>query len=108
MRVRKYRNKAQQHDAVPATLRAYEAEHLLSGFRDTSAMAVRYVVSKGCVYCGGCVAECPAGAVRMTSRGAVIDQDVCTGCGLCYDNCVAEAIEKLEQPAGVSGRENHD
>ena len=71
-------------------------------------MVVRYVVKNGCVYCGGCASECPVGAARITNRGAVIDPAKCTGCGVCFENCVAEAIERVETPEDSLKGKGHD
>ena len=53
-----------------------------------------YEVNRGCTYCGGCVMECPIRAIRMTPKGAVINQEKCIKCGRCVDNCASEAITK--------------
>ena len=46
-----------------------------------------------CTGCGSCVDECPAEAITMSDDDiAVIDQDECTECGSCVDACPAEAI----------------
>jgi len=58
-------------------------------------MKTRYSVKRGCRFCGTCISECLAGAIRMTTSGAIIDQEKCTGCGRCYKNCASEAIEQL-------------
>ena len=63
---------------------------------DTSKRT-KYVVTGGCTLCTTCVYECPRVAITMTSKGAVIDQEKCTGCGKCYDNCASEAIRKIDQ-----------
>lgn len=59
-------------------------------------MKSSYSVERGCTHCGTCVYECPAGAIRMTPAGAVIDPEKCAGCGKCMDNCASEAIRKKE------------
>jgi len=59
-------------------------------------MRVVYRVSRGCVFCCACQHECPVSAITMTDTGAVIDESKCVGCGRCYDNCQAEAIERVE------------
>ncbi len=59
-------------------------------------MAIFYRVSRGCTFCNTCIFECPVGAIEMTNQGAVIDEARCTGCGVCYDNCASQAIERIE------------
>lgn len=53
-----------------------------------------YKVEQGCTICGMCLASCPAGAIRVTPKGAVIDQDKCKHCGICWRECASEAIIK--------------
>jgi len=46
-----------------------------------------------CTGCGTCVDECPAEAISLNDKDiAVIDQDECTECGTCVEACPAEAI----------------
>ena len=46
-----------------------------------------------CTGCGVCVRECPRGAITGEKKKLhVIDQDKCIKCGLCRDNCKFEAI----------------
>ncbi len=46
-----------------------------------------------CTGCGTCVDECPAEAISLNDKDiAVIDQDECTECGTCVDACPADAI----------------
>lgn len=54
-----------------------------------------YEVSNGCTLCGMCIYECPVGAIKMTKAGALINKDLCRGCGLCADNCASEAIVRI-------------
>ncbi len=51
-----------------------------------------YEITGGCTMCGMCLYECPAGAISMTKTGAVIDPNLCLGCGACAKNCASEAI----------------
>jgi len=67
-------------------------------------MKSRYSVERGCTHCGTCIYECPAGAIRMTAAGAVIDQEKCTGCGNCMANCPSEAIKKIDEN-NINGKE---
>lgn len=55
-----------------------------------------YAVTRGCTWCNTCIYECPQGAITMAAEGAQIDQQLCVGCGICYDNCASEAIEVTE------------
>lgn len=55
-----------------------------------------YRVTRGCTFCNTCIFECPVQAITMTTEGARIDELRCTGCGLCYENCASEAIERIE------------
>ncbi|MBQ7108961.1 MAG: 4Fe-4S binding protein [Clostridia bacterium] len=45
-----------------------------------------------------CVYECPVDAISIQENVSVnIDADKCIGCGRCYRNCQAEAIERKEK-----------
>ncbi|WP_135612859.1 4Fe-4S binding protein [Methanococcoides sp. AM1] len=46
-----------------------------------------------CVGCGVCVDDCPAEAITMDEENiAVVDAGKCTECGICVDSCPSEAI----------------
>jgi len=45
-----------------------------------------------CIGCGVCIDECPAEAISMNDDIAVIDAEACTECGDCVDACPSEAI----------------
>lgn len=49
------------------------------------------------IYCHHCSKpacyDCPSDAMSINDQGVVvIDEDECTGCGICVDNCPAQAI----------------
>jgi len=44
-----------------------------------------------CAGCGRCVPVCPAGAIKMGDI-AIIDKSMCTGCGRCVRECPVQAI----------------
>lgn len=44
-----------------------------------------------CTACGTCVDECPVEAITL-EEVAVIDEDTCTDCGSCVDVCPVDAI----------------
>ncbi len=45
-----------------------------------------------CTGCEACVEECPSEAISMVNDKAVVDSDTCIDCGVCVDSCPAEAI----------------
>jgi ferredoxin len=45
-----------------------------------------------CTGCGACVDECPTEAISMVAGKAYVDAETCIGCGLCVDACPEEAI----------------
>jgi ferredoxin len=61
-----------------------------------SAKKIKYEIVQGCVLCMECVHECPQKAISMGAGSMVINQDKCTGCGICWKNCAFEAIKKTE------------
>ncbi|MEM0475258.1 MAG: 4Fe-4S binding protein [Candidatus Norongarragalinales archaeon] len=50
-------------------------------------------VSKSkCVYCGGCVAACPAAALTLFETRVECDEAKCINCGTCVRACPMRAI----------------
>ena len=49
-----------------------------------------------CTGCGVCVDICPVDAITMKDGKAVIDEDACIDCGVCVSECPVEAIS-MEQ-----------
>ena len=45
-----------------------------------------------CTGCGTCVEECPSEAISIIKDKAVIDSNACIDCGVCVDACPEEAI----------------
>lgn len=54
-----------------------------------------------CTRCRGCVAICPTGALRTEAieETPVFDQLLCTGCGLCREFCLDQALRILQGTA---------
>ena len=44
-----------------------------------------------CTACGICASECPQEAITVDDV-AVVDPDICTECGVCVDVCPNDAI----------------
>ncbi len=51
-----------------------------------------WVDENRCTACGECVEECPSGAISMQENKADIDMEGCIRCGLCHDICPEEAV----------------
>ena len=51
-------------------------------------------VPSKCVYCTICAKKCPAGALEVDRAAKTwkLDEDVCIGCGNCYEVCPKKAI----------------
>ena len=47
-----------------------------------------------CVYCTLCAKKCPVGALSVdrASKTWTLDEEVCIGCGNCYEVCPKKAI----------------
>lgn len=55
-------------------------------------------VDGGCVLCLMCYYQCPKKAITIEENvSARINEEICIGCGKCYDNCQAEAIIMVEK-----------
>ena len=54
-----------------------------------------YKITEDCTACGICIDECSADAI---SEGEIykIDPDLCTECGSCMDVCPSEAIIQID------------
>ena len=48
----------------------------------------------GCVNCGACESECPAGAISEKDDKRVIDAGACVDCGTCEGACPAGVISQ--------------
>jgi len=45
-----------------------------------------------CTGCESCVDDCPSEAIKMVNDKAVVNVETCVDCGVCVDACPAEAI----------------
>ena len=51
-----------------------------------------WINEEKCTGCGICVDKCPSGSILMKNKKAVIDMKGCIHCGTCHDACRAEAV----------------
>ena len=50
-----------------------------------------------CTGCGLCMPDCPAGSIEVEDgRSHLVDNRLCNGCGACVGACPREAIEVVE------------
>lgn len=58
-----------------------------------------------CIGCEKCNKNCPQNAIRQENGISVIDQSLCTRCGICFDVCPpkARAVRKISQGQGRPG-----
>jgi Fe-S-cluster-containing hydrogenase component 2 len=52
----------------------------------------RMELSESCDGCFGCVAVCPTGALESSSKVPGLDEATCSGCDLCSEFCLNDAI----------------
>ncbi|MCR5142804.1 MAG: RnfABCDGE type electron transport complex subunit B [Ruminococcus sp.] len=55
----------------------------------------RLACRKGCLGCKLCERNCVEGAIKVEENHAIINYDLCAGCGLCVETCPAKAIHRV-------------
>jgi len=63
----------------------------------------RMELSESCDGCFGCVAVCPTGAIESSSQAPRFNEAACTGCQLCSEFCLKDAI-RIYPKGGTAGR----
>jgi Na+-translocating ferredoxin:NAD+ oxidoreductase RNF subunit RnfB len=75
-----------------------------SGIKDCSAAALLYAgpgdCAFGCVGMGDCVRVCQFCAISVQDGVAVVDEEMCTACGMCVNKCPKNLIRLI--PVGVN------
>ena len=51
-----------------------------------------WIKEEDCIGCGICVNECPANAISLIDEIAEINMDECIRCGICHDVCPQDAV----------------
>ena len=63
-----------------------------AGKLDMHAAVHPIVKEEGCIGCGNCVENCPAGAIELKNGKARIDSGKCIGCAMCISVCPQKTI----------------
>lgn len=58
----------------------------------------------GCLGMGDCVRACDFNAIHIVNGVAVVDRDVCVGCGVCANTCPKSVIQILTKDDRVAVR----
>jgi Fe-S-cluster-containing hydrogenase component 2 len=61
-----------------------------------------YVDEERCTGCGLCVEACPTGAMRLVGGVAQVEQSLCRECQACLSACPNGAVLAMQEPIPVS------
>lgn len=99
-----YRTKAdtkpEAHIEPAVAVRGFE--EIVTGFSEAEARfeAQRCLSCGNCFECDGCFGACPEDAIEKLGKGNryKFHYDLCTGCGVCYEQCPCHAIDMVLEP----------
>ena len=101
-----YRTEAPQVEQahLPLSQRLGGFEEILKGISEKDAIyeAKRCLSCGNCFECDGCYGSCPEDAIIKLGPGKKYryDYSLCTGCGVCQEQCPCHAIEMIPEHAG--------
>lgn len=80
-------------------------QEIFAGLSESEARfeASRCLSCGNCFECDNCYAACPEQAIVKLGKGRFyrVDDSLCTGCAVCYEQCPCHAIEMVPDPVGV-------
>ena len=80
-------------------------DEVVASFSEADALfeARRCLSCGNCYECDGCLGACPSGAVIKLGKGKRyrFDQDRCTGCAVCFEQCPCHAIDMVAAAEGI-------
>ena len=93
-----------QHQ-LPIAQRENGFDEVVSGLSEKQALheAKRCLSCGNCFECDNCFAACPEDAITKLgpNEGYEIKLDLCTGCGICVEQCPCHAMEMFPEPTEV-------
>ena len=99
-----YRTKAEakQQEHIEANVAVTGFEEIVAGLSEPEARyeAQRCFSCGNCFECDGCFGACPENAIIKLGPGKLykFNYNLCTGCGVCYEQCPCHAIDMIAEP----------
>jgi NADPH-dependent glutamate synthase beta subunit-like oxidoreductase len=94
-------NPRRQQPELPVEERVADFAEVVGGLSAEEAVyeAGRCLSCGNCFECDGCLGACPEDAVIKLGEGHRyrFDYDLCTGCGVCFEQCPVHAIEMVPE-----------
>ena len=95
--------KPQPH--LPPEVAAIGFDEIVAGYTEEEARyeAQRCLSCGNCFECDGCFGACPEEAIIKLGKGNryEFNYELCTGCGVCYEQCPCHAIDMIAEPAAT-------
>lgn len=89
--------KAQQHLDIEKAVETFD--EIVGGYTTEEAVyeAQRCLSCGNCFECDSCYGACPEGAISKNGKGEgyTINYDLCTGCGVCAEQCPCHALDMV-------------
>jgi Pyruvate/2-oxoacid:ferredoxin oxidoreductase delta subunit len=96
--------RSSQHE-LPLAHRERGFDEVVGGLSQAEALheAKRCLSCGNCFECDNCYAACPEDAIAKLgpNEGYEIKLDLCTGCGVCVEQCPCHAMEMVSEPTEV-------
>lgn len=91
--------KQQQHLEIEKAVESFD--EIVAGYTTEEAIyeAQRCLSCGNCFECDSCFGACPEGAISKNGKGEgyTINYDLCTGCGVCAEQCPCHALDMVSE-----------
>lgn len=89
--------RTQQHLEIEKAVETFD--EIVAGYTTEEAVyeAQRCLSCGNCFECDSCYGACPEGAISINGKGDgyTINYDLCTGCGVCAEQCPCHALDMV-------------